>query len=129
MAGYENFMAVIYHSGPSFLGCQSLRVKIMNMETRDCRVLIDADCAITPGSVLTWMGFSEEGQIFTYDSDGILRSFSYTTQSWSVRLSFDTIRQRLQDSVRSIWIVGISDQEVLYIELGQDHEAPMLTQK
>jgi chromosome transmission fidelity protein 4 len=101
----------------------------MNMETRDCRVLIDADCAITPGSVLTWMGFSEEGQIFTYDSDGILRSFSYTTQSWSVRLSFDTIRQRLQDSVRSIWIVGISDQEVLYIELGQDHEAPMLTQK
>ena len=79
MAGYENFMAVIYHSGPAFLGCQSLRLKIMNMETRDCRLLIDAECAITPGSELIWADFSEEGQLFTYDNDGILRSFSYTS--------------------------------------------------
>ena len=79
MLGYENFLAVVYHSGPAFLGCQCLRLKIMNMATRDCRLLIDADCAITPGSILTWAGFSEEGQIFTYDSEGILRSFSYTT--------------------------------------------------
>ena len=78
MVGYENFLAIIYHAGPAFLGSQSMRVKIINMTTRDYRILIDAECPASPASLLTWVGFSEEGQLCTFDTYGILRSFSYT---------------------------------------------------
>ena len=78
MVGYENFLAIIYHAGPAFLGSQAMRIKIINMTTRDYRILIDAECPASPASLLTWVGFSEEGQLFTYDTYGVLRSFSYT---------------------------------------------------
>ena len=61
------------------------------------------------------MDFSEEGQIFTQDSVGIIRSFSFTTQTWSVRMD---LREKFLDQARQVWIVGVSDQEILYIELG-----------
>lgn len=61
MAGYENFLAIVYHSGPAFNGYQPMRLKVFNMATRDNRVLFDSDCAVTPTSELKWFGFSEEG--------------------------------------------------------------------
>ena len=79
MAGYENFLTIVYQSGPAFHGYQPMRLKVLNMGTRDNRVLIDADCPVTPSSHLNWFGYSEEGQLFSYDNFGIVRSFSYTT--------------------------------------------------
>mmetsp|Transcript_20075 Transcript_20075/g.27127 ORF Transcript_20075/g.27127 Transcript_20075/m.27127 type:complete len:80 (-) Transcript_20075:1051-1290(-) len=79
MAGYENFLAIVYLSGPAFKGYQPMRVKIINMAARENAVIIDADCALTPTSELRWFGFSEEGQLFSFDDLGIVRSFSYTT--------------------------------------------------
>ncbi|XVF54507.1 hypothetical protein PTKIN_Ptkin05aG0185800 [Pterospermum kingtungense] len=32
---------------------------------------------LTPGSYLTWLGFSEEGQLSSYDSKAVLRVFTY----------------------------------------------------
>jgi len=61
MAGYENFLAIVYHSGPAFNGYQPMRVKVLNISTRDNRVLFDSDCAVTPTGELKWFGFSEEG--------------------------------------------------------------------
>ena len=78
MAGYENFLAVVYLSGPAFNGYQPMRLKIINMGTRDHAVYLDADCPVTPTSELRWFGFSEEGQLFTFDSLGIIRSFSFS---------------------------------------------------
>ena len=65
-----------------------MRVKVLNMATRDNRVLLDADCPVTPYSELKWFGLSEEGQIFTFDTFGVVRSFSYTTETWSPRHDF-----------------------------------------
>jgi chromosome transmission fidelity protein 4 len=31
MAGYENLLAVVYHSGPSVYGCQAFKIKIIDM--------------------------------------------------------------------------------------------------
>ena len=117
MAGYENLLAIVYHGGSSFMGSQCLRLRVMTVGTRDCRVLMDTDCAITPCSELKWFGFSEEGQLFSFDTDGILRSFSFTSQTWSTRID---LRERLYEQSSHIWIVGISDQELLYIEVGQN---------
>ena len=61
MAGYEQFLAIVYQSGPAFNGYQPMKMKIINMQARENQVLIDADCAVTPTSELRWFGFSEEG--------------------------------------------------------------------
>jgi len=61
MAGYEQFLAIVYQSGPAFNGYQPMKLKIINMQARENQVLIDADCAVTPTSELRWFGFSEEG--------------------------------------------------------------------
>ena len=106
MAGYENFLAVVYQSGPAFHGYQPMRVKIFNMSTRDNRVLLDADCAVSPTSELRWFGFSEEGQLFSYDGFGVIRSFSYTTQAWSPRHDFKIKHGHI---FRRLWISGISE--------------------
>lgn len=124
MAGYENFLTIVYQSGPAFNGYQPMRLKVLNMATRDNRVLIDSDCAVTPSSQLSWFGYSEEGQLFSYDTFGIVRSFSYTTQTWTPRHDFKIKHAHL---IRQLWIVGISDQELLVIEMPKDHEAPAIT--
>lgn len=124
MAGYENFLTIVYQSGPAFNGYQPMRLKVLNMATRDNRVLIDSDCAVTPSSQLSWFGYSEEGQLFSYDTFGIVRSFSYTTQMWTPRHDFKIKHAHL---IRQLWIVGISDQELLVIEMPKDHEAPAIT--
>jgi len=88
MAGYENFLAIVYQSGPAFNGYQPMRMKVLNMATRENQIIMDADCAVTPTSELRWFGFSEEGQLFSYDGLGIVRSFSYGTQTWTPRHDF-----------------------------------------
>ena len=88
MAGYENFLAIVYQSGPAFCGYQPMRLKIVNMGTRDNRILLDTDCPVTPTSELKWFGFSEEGELFSFDTLGIVRSLSYTSQIWTPRHDF-----------------------------------------
>ena len=61
MTGYENLLAVVYHSGPSVFGCQTMRLKMINMVNRDYRVIFDTEFPISRESNLIWLGFSEEG--------------------------------------------------------------------
>ena len=103
-----------------------MRLKLINMATRDNRVLLDADCPVTPTSELKWFGFSEEGQIFSYDGLGIVRSFSFTSQTWTPRHDFKIKNGHIY---RQLWIAGISDQELLVIEMPKDHEAPSFALK
>ena len=89
-------------------------------------MLLDADCAVSPTSELRWFGFSEEGQLFSYDGFGVIRSFSYTTQTWSPRHDFKIKHGHI---FRRLWISGISEQEMLVIEMPPDHEAPSIALK
>lgn len=82
-------------------------MKVLNAGSqRDQRTLFDVDFALTPDSTITWFGFSEEGQLFALDSDGILRSFSFSTQTWTPRLDF---KQRYPEAYRDMWLSGISE--------------------
>lgn len=103
-----------------------MRVKILNMAARENSVIIDADCALTPTSELRWFGFSEEGQLFSFDDLGIVRSFSYTTHTWTPRHDFKIKYKRL---FRQLWIVGVSEQHLYVIEMPKDHEAPSIALK
>ena len=83
-----------------------MRLKILNMATRENSVIMEADCAVTPTSELRWFSFSEEGQLFSLDGLGIVRSFSYNTQTWTPRHDFKT---RLGHIYRQLWMVGVAE--------------------
>lgn len=40
------------------------------------KVLYETDMALSPGHLLQWIGFSEEGQLTTMDTDGVFRMLS-----------------------------------------------------
>jgi len=80
MAGYENYLAVVYHSGPSIYGCQSLRMKVIDMSTRKYKTIIDCECPISRQAVIVWFGFSDEGQLYSFDTEGVMRSFSFVSE-------------------------------------------------
>jgi hypothetical protein len=61
MTGYENLLAVVYHSGPPLNGFQCLRLKMIDMSNRNYKVLYDIEFPLSKFANLTWTGFSEEG--------------------------------------------------------------------
>ena len=118
MAGYENLLAIVYHSGPSIYGCQALKLKVINMTTRNYKTIINTDLPLSRQAVIVWMSFSDEGQLFTYDSEGILRSLSFVNEQWFPVMDF---KLKHSDIFDKLWIIGISDGEVLAIEMTKDH--------
>lgn len=80
MAGYENLLAVVYHSGPSLYGAQALRVKLIDMNPVGASAFTtikDFECPVSRYSSLQWLSFSEEGQLFSFDSEGIFRGLNF----------------------------------------------------
>jgi hypothetical protein len=63
----------------------------------------------------------------TLDTEGVLRSFSFKNQQWTPVLDFKIKHSEIYDK---LWITGITDGEVLAIEMASSQQAvPMLTQK
>lgn len=120
MAGYENLLAIVYHQGPPVLGSQATRVKILDCE-KQLQVLFDTEFPITKYSKLTWCGFSTEGLLCSYDSDGQFRALNLRTQTWTPVQDF---RALYPDSYKNLWIVGAEEQEILAIQLQFGFAAP-----
>jgi len=60
-AGYENYLAIVYHDSPPFLGCQSMKVRVIDVETLS--TVFEGACPISPNATLTWFGFSDSKSI------------------------------------------------------------------
>ncbi len=52
---------------------------MMRMLNRDYRVLVDTEFPLSRAANLVWLGFSEEGQLMSFDSEGIMRAFTFTS--------------------------------------------------
>ena len=76
-------------------------------------VVVDTDCPVSRDSVINWLGFSEEGQLMTFDTEGVVRAFNFRNKQWVPCLDFKTMKNNLSER---IWIVGVTDGEVLAIE-------------
>jgi chromosome transmission fidelity protein 4 len=72
MVAREGMLAVVYHMGAPFAGCQNLGYSLFNM-TRRHTLVSDQTLPLTPGSRLEWIGFSQDGALSTLDSQGVLR--------------------------------------------------------
>ena len=80
MAGYEGLLVIVYQTSPGLYGSQTMRMKVVNMSTRDYRVLIDTEMSLSRNANLLWLSFSEEGQVYSYDTEGVMRAFSFMSQ-------------------------------------------------
>jgi hypothetical protein len=109
MTAYENLLCVITHNGLPMLASQNLRMKVIDV-SKTFSNIVETEVPLSPSSNLIWTSFSEEGSIYTYDTDGILRTFSFAMGSnWVPVLD---VKQKYDIDADKFWIVGISEGEI-----------------
>ncbi|XP_051117098.1 protein ENHANCER OF LHP1 1 isoform X2 [Andrographis paniculata] len=108
--GYKDELAVITHISPPLPSDEQM------LEFRVFNVLHGAQTfrgkvPLTPGSCLTWFGFSEEGQLSSYDSKGVLRIFSNQYGgSWLPLFSSSKLQKQ-----ENYWIVGLNSSKLFCV--------------
>ncbi|KAL5749016.1 hypothetical protein ACOSQ2_026313 [Xanthoceras sorbifolium] len=110
-SGFHDQLAVVTHVSdclPS--NDQMLEFKVFNIAkgTQPFKGRLP----LSPGSHLTWFGFSEEGQLSSYDSKGVLRVFtSLYGGSWLPLFS----SSKEKKSNENYWIVGLNASKLFCI--------------
>ena len=62
--GYENLLAFVFLEGVPLLGCQTLKMRIIDVEN-NLEIMKEVNVPLTPNCKLTWIGFTEEGLILS----------------------------------------------------------------
>ncbi|KAK6153502.1 hypothetical protein DH2020_013141 [Rehmannia glutinosa] len=110
-AGYKDELAVVTHISPTLpTDEQMFEFRVFNIPhgTQPLRGRLP----LTPGSRLTWFGFSEEGQLSSFDSKGVLRVFtSQYGGSWLPLFS----ASKLKKSEENYWVVGLNASKLFCI--------------
>jgi hypothetical protein len=96
------------------------------MEERNYSVVVETECPVSRDSVINWLGFSEEGQFMTLDTEGVLRAFNFRNHQWIPCLDFKSMKN---DMYNRVWIAGVTDSEVLAIEMNSEQTVPILAQR
>ncbi|CAL5073973.1 unnamed protein product [Urochloa decumbens] len=111
-AGHGDQLAIVSHASdclPS--GDQVLDVKVFNISER--AQSLSGRLLLTPSSQLSWFGFSDNGQLSSYDSEGILRVFSSQFGgSWLP--VFSSVKARKSED-ESHWVVGLDANNIFCI--------------
>jgi len=94
-----------------------MRVKVIDMNNKSYKTLYDIECPITKNSNLIWFGFSEEGMLCSFDNEGIVRTLNPLNKQWIPVMDF---QQRFPDAYAQLWIVGISENKIMLIEMSKN---------
>lgn len=120
MAGFENYLACVYHSSAPLFGSQSLRFKILNSDDF-FNEIYDGILPLSPNATLIWFNFSEDGILLTYDSSKILRGFILgVCNNWLPLLDVERLYETTYNSLSgglNYWIIGMREEEVYGVEL------------
>ncbi|KAK3154137.1 hypothetical protein QOZ80_2BG0186610 [Eleusine coracana subsp. coracana] len=125
-AGHGDQLAIISHASdclPS--GDQVLDVKVFNISKG--AQSMSGRLTLTPCSQLSWFGFSENGQLSSYDSEGILRVFSSQFGGSWVPI-FSSIKARKSED-ESHWVVGLDANNIFCILCKSPHSYPQVMPK
>ncbi|GFP84537.1 WD repeat and hmg-box DNA-binding protein 1 [Phtheirospermum japonicum] len=124
-AGYKDELAVVTHISPTLpTDEQMLEFRVFNIShgTQPLRGRVP----LTPGSCLTWFGFSEEGQLSSFDSKGVLRVFtSQYGGSWLPLFS----ASKLKKPEENYWVVGLNASKLFCIVCKSPESFPQSTPK
>ena len=77
-----NKLLVVIHAGSPLPGDQNLAFTILDASRRGEAVVPYQPLPLTPKSVLSWVGFSDEGVACTADSTGLVRLLDARTGCW-----------------------------------------------
>lgn len=123
--GCNDQLAVVTHVSdclPSNEQVMEFRVFNISKMTQQ----LNGRVALTPGSRLTWIGFSEEGSFSSFDSEGVLRVFtSQYGGSWIP--IFSTTKVKKQDE--NYWVVGLNKTSLCCIACKHPELFPQVTPK
>ncbi|TPX35470.1 hypothetical protein SmJEL517_g02056 [Synchytrium microbalum] len=109
MAGFGDWLFVVYHAGPAFGEDQRLAYELYDFSLG--RSVDEKLLFLSPGAVLEWIGFSESGLPATYDSVGILRMLDISdTLKWMPYLDTRATRVGNQETY---WAIGVTDTDFL----------------
>ncbi|KAG6472940.1 WD repeat and HMG-box DNA-binding protein 1-like [Zingiber officinale] len=125
-AGYKDNLAIVTHASaclPS--GDQMLEVRVLKISKRT--EVIKCCLPLSPSSSLTWFGFSEEGQLSSYDSKGVLRVFSHQYGGTWLPI-FSALKARKSDD-ENYWIVGLNESKLFCIICKSPETYPMVMPK
>ena len=112
ICGYENLLAVVYHDSIPLLGHQSMHVRVYNIH--NLKIEFEKPVPLTVNKKLTWFGFSEEGLIYTQDSEGIIRTLY--NDIWMPVFE--------EKEGAKLWIIGVSENELRCVKLSFDETDP-----
>lgn len=112
MAGYENLLAIVYHSGLPIYEFQQLKCKII--DTNNFKTIYDGQCPVSKSSNISWFGFSDEGHLTSFDDNGIISAFNFKNEQWSPILD---LKVKFPRAYKNIWIVGFMENQLMYIEM------------
>ncbi|KAI3970779.1 hypothetical protein MKX01_024426 [Papaver californicum] len=122
-SGFKDELSVVTHSSCLPPNDQMLEFRVFNFveETQP----IKGRLPLTPGSCLTWLGYSEEGHLSSYDSKGVLRVFtSQFGGSWLPL--FSASKDKPEDNY---WVVGLNDNKLFCILCKSPITYPLVTPK
>ena len=124
--GHENLLVVATHaSSPLPSGDQVLGFEVFRV-SRKTRCLF-GQLPISPGSHLTWLGFSEEGMLSSYDSEGNLRVFTKEYGGCWIPM-FSASRQRKSEN-ENFWMVGLNNMQVFCVSCKSPETYPQVIPK
>ncbi|KAK8936893.1 hypothetical protein KSP39_PZI011752 [Platanthera zijinensis] len=125
-AGFRNKLAVVTHASDCFpSGDQVLEVNVYNIcdRTKPLRCYVP----ISPGSSLSWFGFSEEGDLCTYDSQGVLRLLTNQYgNSWFPVFSASKAKKSEDENY---WIVGLNENKLFCVVCKSPNSYPLVMPK
>lgn len=125
LAGLKDELAVVTHCSPSLPSEeQMLEFRVLNISTATQQ--FRGRLPLTPGSRLTWFGFSEEGHLSAFDSKGLLRVF--TNQyggSWLPLFR----ASKLKKSDENYWVVGLNANKLFCVVCKSPDLFPQATPK
>ena len=79
LSAWEHFLLIVYHSSSGMPEEQSLSMIVLNMENKSNvkhPVPEPIPVALSPKSLVSWAGFTDEGTPCVVDSDGVIRIYN-----------------------------------------------------
>ncbi|XP_052167833.1 protein ENHANCER OF LHP1 1 [Oryza glaberrima] len=125
-AGHGDQLAIVSHASDCLSsGDQVLDVKVLKIS--ECAQSLSSRFVLTPASKLSWFGFSENGELSSFDSKGILRVFSGQFGGSWIPI-FSSIKARKSED-ESHWVVGLDANNIFCILCKSPESYPQVMPK
>ncbi|KAK7411298.1 hypothetical protein VNO78_02731 [Psophocarpus tetragonolobus] len=123
-SGFRDTLAVVTHaSNGLYSNDQMLEFIVFNIPRGT--QLLQGRLPVSPGSSLSWFGFSEEGQLCSYDSKGVLRSYTSKFGGRWIPL-FSASKEK---SDENYWVTGLNSSKLFCVVCKKPNNFPEVMPK